>query len=186
MHPLSPEPASSLRSRTRACGTATPHGALDADPSRLVVFATAGRAFTEIVPSSDVPCRPRAPSVRFQADRQLPLRMRFCRLRRRIHPPDQDRPTVLPRGRVNPLFLRERMEGRPKTPSIVSLSCELPHIDAAFQRRRPDALRHQTESNTCSARLTVRSALRAPVRSSVCLYTRLCGASSPRAFPTRT
>jgi hypothetical protein len=34
--------------------------------------------------------------------------------------------------------------------------------------------------------LTARITLRTPVRSSACLYTRFCGASSPRAFPTRT
>jgi len=120
MHPLSPE-ETLVASGTvpSACGTATPRSVLDADPSRLVVLATAGGAFTDIVPSSDVPCRPRAPSHRFQADRQLPPRTRFFRVRSRIDPPDQDRPTVLPRGRVNPLCFRERMEGRPETPSVV-------------------------------------------------------------------
>jgi len=78
------------------------------------------------------------------------------------------------------------MEERPKTPSVVPLSCEPTHVDAAFQPRRPDALRHQTESKTCPERLTARIALRTPVRSSACLYTRFCGASSPRDFPTRT
>jgi len=63
------------------------------------------------------------------------------------------------------------------------MSCELTHIDAAFQPRRPDALRHQTGSKTCSARLTVRIALRTPVRSSARLYTRLCGAYLPAGFP---
>jgi len=103
---------------------------------------------------------------------------------KRIHPPDQDRPAVLPRERVTVFSLfRERMEGRPKTPSVVPLSCELPLIDVAFQRRRPGALRHQTEPNTWSARLTVRSALRTPIHSGVCLYTHLCGASSSRVSP---
>jgi len=103
------------------CGTVTPHGVLDADPSRLVVVATAGRAFTEIVPSSDVPCRPRAPSHRFQADRQLPPRARsrehedgFTRLTR-IVPPSS------PEGEhLSFVCTRERMEERPKTPSVVS------------------------------------------------------------------
>jgi len=96
----------------RTCGMATPLGVLDADPPRLVVCATAGGAFTEIVPSSDVSCRPRAPSYRFQADRQLPPRARsrehedrFTRLTRIVPPASPE---------------RERMEERPKTPSVVS------------------------------------------------------------------
>jgi len=42
------------------------------------------------------------------------------------------------------------------------------------------------DRRSCPARLTARSAFRTPVRSSACLYMRLCGASSSRAFPTRT
>jgi len=77
------------------------------------------------------------------------------------------------------------MEERPKTPSVVSLSCERLHSDEAFQPRRPGALRRQTGSNRCPARVTARSAIRTPIRSSACLYTRFCGASLPRAFPAR-
>jgi hypothetical protein len=105
--------------RALACCAATPLGVLDADPPRFVVYSTAGGAFTEIVPSSDVPCRPRAPSHRFQADRQLPPRARsrdhedgFTRLTR-IVPPSSPEGELLPP-------LRERMEERPKTPSVVS------------------------------------------------------------------
>jgi len=58
------------------------------------------------------------------------------------------------------------------------------HIDAAFQPRRPGTLRCQTESNASSTRLTARSAIRTPFRSSACLYTRFCGSPPPRAFPT--
>jgi hypothetical protein len=72
MHPLPgwllprPEPRPSLRRgdalRRPGCGP----------PSLRRRIATAGGAFTEIVPSSDVHCRPQAPPRRFQADRQLP------------------------------------------------------------------------------------------------------------------
>jgi len=100
-----------------------------------------------------------------------------CRLKldlsgtRRIHPPDQDRPTF-------------RRNDPRRLPSC-RVSCELAQLGTAFHPCRADALRHQTGSKTGPARLTVRFALRTPIRSSECLYTRLCGASSPRAFPTR-
>jgi hypothetical protein len=117
--PLEVNPHGDHWNRALACGAVTPLGVLDADPPRLVVYSTAGGAFTEIVPSSDVPCRPRAPSHRFQTDRQLPPHARsrehedgFTRLTR-IVPPSSPEGELLPP-------LRERMEERPKTPSVVS------------------------------------------------------------------
>jgi len=58
------------------------------------------------------------------------------------------------------------------------------HIDAAFQPRRPDTLRYQTESNACSTRLKARSAIRTPVRSSAAC-TRASAAPPPHGLSPR-
>jgi len=76
------------------------------------------------------------------------------------------------------------MEERPKTPSVVSLfqrasgpaAWRFIHADPVPCGTRPDR-------TVASHGLKARSAIRTPIRSDACLYTRLCGTSCSRAFP---
>jgi len=150
-------------------------------PRALSSIATAGGAFTEPVPSSDVPCRPRAPPCRFQADRQLPphtlLKTRevdFTRLARIVPPPA---PVGKPRGRSPSLLTREDGGTTQDAFRRVALPAGLRTIEAALQPRRPSALRRRTgpsdvfhtfdgaehDSHTVSLGRTL---VRAPLRSS--------------------
>jgi len=119
---LSPAGCYPIRNRVRACDAATPCGALSADPPRFVVVL---RRLEEPSPKSS---RPLTSIVARRHHRvgskptgsYRPTRLSWC-VEYRIHPQGQDRPTVPPRREVRRYpSSRERMEERPKTPSVVS------------------------------------------------------------------
>jgi len=60
--------------------------------------ATAGGAFTEIVPSSDVLLSPSGTTASVPSRPVATAPQAFFSMQSRIHPRSQDRPTVLPRG----------------------------------------------------------------------------------------
>jgi len=143
------------------------------------------RRLEEPSPKSFLPLtssfRPRAPSYRFQAGRQLPPRARstvredgFTRLTRIVPPSSSE---VLESGlerewRNDPrrlLSYRCPVSSRSSTPRYSGADLA-PCGTRRTRARVPNVLR-------------VRITLRTPIRSRECLYTHLCGVSYPRAFP---
>jgi len=149
-HPLSPGSPQGDWNHTRAslCGNASRRSGRE-PPALGRIRAAAGGAFTETVPTSgvfssssgttaSVPSRPAAAA----ACASVAHEAGFTRLTR-IVPLAPSRSPAEARA-------SKKLEERPKTPSVVPISCELPPTHTAFQPCRPSTLRYRSGSKPSS------------------------------------